>query len=411
MNDVDANKLYEYCREGNFEGLKEIYKNRNKSLYEKLELSYQDKKSEKNDWNLSSFMLLCAGGYLEIAQWHYLCKMEDLKITSKKSALKGEYRTNELKLRNSNGMTAFLLACKYNRLDIVQWLYMIDPEQINDVDRENNTCFMHACTSSNSELIEWIYSKAPELINVANNKNERPFMYACLNGNLLGAKWIYSIVPEEINKLDNQKKTSLIASIQSKNVELSQWIYSIVPEQLNMSYDEHCYVDYSLLFRHHIVHKLKLPTYFNENSGGEYFIITKKPLDVAIDNCCTEILKWIHTINPEEINAKSEDIFRNGVCRDNLSMCQWIYQINPHLSNCKYKPNMYCVEDLQMSDTINIIDYALLGKIKTSKNMLVWLTSINNEYDSDFIELVNVSTIDLLKQIKMLKNKLTQCKQ
>lgn len=406
----DRVKLYECCREGNIEKLKEIYNKRNKTFYESHGFSYQHENLVDYDHGLTIFMLFCASGHLELAKWLHSCKIEDLKITGTKRKLKAEYRDDELKKRNSKGMNAFLLACKYGKEDVAKWLYSIDPEQINDVDYEGNTPFVLACANLNIEFVKWIHSIAPEQIGIINKKKESPFIKACVSNNLPVVKWIYSIIPEEINKLDYEKKSPLVKSFQNNNVELSQWIYSVAPEQLNIGYEErHCISD-SECGTHHIKQTLGIPTYFDPNFSEEYFIIHKMPVDTAIDYSCTQILKWLYTIIPEQINENSEDIFRIAILRDNLDTAQWIYSKNHNLSKCKYKQNIYSFEDKVPSNTVSMIDYALDGQIKVSNDMLVWLCSIDEEYESSFVELINLNKIQLLKSNKKLQDKLKQHK-
>ena len=64
-----------------------------------------------------------------------------------------------------NGNTGFLLACKKNSKEVVEFLITKYPDIINQRNNFGVTGFLFACKTSKKEVVELLLTKYPDIIN------------------------------------------------------------------------------------------------------------------------------------------------------------------------------------------------------------------------------------------------------
>ncbi len=93
--------------------------------------------------------------------------------------------------KSGNLEEAFINACEYGNLLVVQYLLSIKPDI--DISAYNEAVFRHACCHGHLLVAQWLLTIKSD-INISTN-NEYAFRIACFSGHLLLAQWLQSLKP------------------------------------------------------------------------------------------------------------------------------------------------------------------------------------------------------------------------
>lgn len=179
---------------------------------------------------------ICENKYLKMFEWIYF--LEDYLITID-NIFNDRYEKESI----------FHYLCRYNYIDLLKYLFYIDPNiNINSKDEEalclacqeghfelakllyskgeidtsinNNWCFKIALGKGYFNIVKWLYSIIEMDIHL---NNDYFFRFCCYTGYLEIAKWIYSLGEIDINMLNNEP---LQLACYYNNIDIAKWIYS-----------------------------------------------------------------------------------------------------------------------------------------------------------------------------------------
>ncbi len=111
----------------------------------------------------------------------------------------------------------FILTCKYGRLDVAKWLWMISEGTI-DIHTDNECAFRWCCRNGYLDVAKWLWKISKETIN-----SEYAFRCSCENYHLDIAKWLWRISDKKIDiHLHNHR---IFKSICYKNhIGVAKWL-------------------------------------------------------------------------------------------------------------------------------------------------------------------------------------------
>lgn len=199
-----------------------------------------------NDWNNYIFIVLCAYGYLETAQWLY--SLGDIDIHyNRDGAFTGSCINNHFETAkwlysiganiNENSYV-FILCCTFGCFEIAQWLYSLGGI---DIHYDCEGAFMGSCVAGKFEVVKWLYSLGLglELDNISNlEKKRRMFSKMIICNKLEILKWLY-FIDKNINKyINNNLNYFFNVSCYTNHLEIAQWLYSLGDIDIHVENDK-----------------------------------------------------------------------------------------------------------------------------------------------------------------------------
>lgn len=142
-----------------------------------------------------TFLLACKNGKLNLIQWLFNNESNDLCSHSCKES-------------------GFISACENGHINVAQWLYNIGV----NIHAKNNAAFLKACISGNIEIMKWLYEEG---INIHIN-NDYAFRLACKNGYLEIAKWLYDLGANIHAENDDAFRWACFGG----HLNIAQWLYN-----------------------------------------------------------------------------------------------------------------------------------------------------------------------------------------
>jgi hypothetical protein len=129
-----------------------------------------------------------------------------------------------------NDNIAFICACYYGHLHIMQWLLKVCPEINNsaDVDR----LFYICCSRGHLINAKWLLKVYPS-INISID-NEIDFREACYNRHLLVAQWLLTVKPDIDISANNNEVFINVAK--NKDFKILKWLASLKPHLYIINY-------------------------------------------------------------------------------------------------------------------------------------------------------------------------------
>lgn len=276
-----------------------------------------------------AFREVCKRGNLTLAK--YLYNPEDTNI-------------------HAYGDYAFIMACYHNRLEIVKFLYSLDPIGYNILLSNNKiypSVLIPVFTLGHIEIFNFLYSISTPIHIEYILRASLPFSdIDWVNIDIDRFKWLLSVA--KFNKADISREMSICYNL----------------DVLKIFMDSECIIEWWDLFRdpivHHNFHKLK----FLMASNREYFETHLENLLVcACISNDLQIAQFLYQYSKEhkiKVNVcrdKSE-AFRAGICGRSLEMIKWMLlefkDINIHAhdeevfrnlsSYCNLEPIKYLYE-------------------------------------------------------------------
>ena len=164
------------------------------------------------------FCIVCKYGYIDTAKW---ILDDPLSINP------------NMKIPNSR---AFLFACEFGDLDIVQWLYSICDDIHTSIIQET---FIKCCQHGKLDIAKWIYD-LPEFIK-SESVMDVSFRKALLNKHLDLARWLYT---DNCSKIDIHCEGELAfrKGCEADNLEFIEWLYAIDSTINIRALDDHCFI-------------------------------------------------------------------------------------------------------------------------------------------------------------------------
>ena len=216
--------LYHSCKFGQLDTIKLLY-----SMYPILFINGDD---------VYAFQLVCANGYLHIAQWmHNFFK---------------ESKYGELNI-NVNDNIIFEQCCRNGHLELAKWIYELsktdDDNNVNHI-RITNRLFQLCCENGRTEVAEWLYETSKiigDKINI-NSDDEFAFRQSCIFGHLDTAKWLYKLSETDSNTKINihiDDNTIFLHSCRNGRLDVVQWLYEL--SDSNIDIDIHTNHDFALV--------------------------------------------------------------------------------------------------------------------------------------------------------------------
>jgi hypothetical protein len=254
------------------------------------------------------FSLVCGSGYLDVVQWLYSLNPEmDIK-------------------------DGFSSACAYGHFDVAQWIYSLNPEM------DIQSGFSSACFSERFEVLEWLYSLEKE-INV-----EFDFVCSCQHGHLDVAQWLYSLDPE----MDVTNGFNI--ACKNGRLDVVQWLYMLDPEMdIEYGFERACrYGLFDIVKLLYMLNpEMDIKKGFEEaceyrdpdrNLGVIQWLYMHKPdMDITANyilyTLCVNLfnefnlpaLRWLYGVRPE-ISEEFNNIFSIACKQNTLKVARWCYE-------------------------------------------------------------------------------------
>lgn len=285
----------------------------------------------ENDHEL--FKTACKGG-LETLQWVYSQRNYD----------------EEINLETYG--TIFERACRFGYMDIVQWIYSIEPRitqylsglyfaakdgyldivvwilntfpPISSDDYHLSCAFRGACSQGHIEIAQLLLDIAPNMD--IQSGNYYVFRWACHNGHIDVAKWLYQISPPKHNSCI---RGAFDYACSGRHCHIIRWLNDIAHPILVQN-DNHGDEILSSICAHGDIYVVQLlfqlfPELFLNISISSVFAMVD-----GSDNF--EYIKWVYAqypaLNESYYNYK---IFYRSCKNGNMEIAEWIFQMDPHV--------------------------------------------------------------------------------
>jgi hypothetical protein len=307
----------------------------------------------------------------------------------------------------------FAHMCLYGNLERIQYIYEMHPnmkfafrvynssdDDDDDVDQQRktnycNVAMINSCKYEHIEIAKWLLDKYPKLINSYDSYIFREI--ACGTGNLELCQWLHTQFP----KCGGYEMAYRVA-LSNNHIHICKWIMEVDPDLLTSGY----------IFENTCGRgNLEMCQWLKETIE-----ITQLMYNDAFIKACINghihICKWLLTVNPdlapqtwihEDEDDSDEDMFMDylstykerkqltrgerrqhdliqDVCQYNqLTMCQWLYDLEPKLFNNVTEIFRYARTNLHL-DMCKWI-YSLNKGVEITKKSFSFLSSYNNDKD------------------------------
>ncbi len=260
---------------------------------------------------------------------------------------------------------AMKIAIRYNKLEVVKWIYSIDGKI--KIHKNNEEYFMIACIYANIEVAKWIYSVDGTFDLNKFTYDYNPIKLICENTTPVyilpnNRTYQYKII-SVLNWLNTLKifhtnYTEIFKNLVSNsNLIIAEWLYNNFKKQIKFSNISH------LLFKQSIVN--------NELQIG----------------------MWIYKLSNIDDSKKKFDIHKNNdeyfhlaSSLNNVIFCEWLYSIDGKIMFYnKRKNKFYNEEEINMIKECNYIEIAKLINKITSENEYRIEFKIKNDEIEDVI--------------------------
>jgi hypothetical protein len=154
-----------------------------------------------------------------------------------------------------NMTTLFNVACLYDHVDIVKWLYskIAHIDDLQNLIGENDVTeglFRFVCQHGALHVTQWLYETRSEpghrKINIHvgfpgdENSKDEGFYSACVEGHLDIARWFYHLsladgITQDMKSYGDEEMCILEEICQNNHFEVAKWIYDI-----SLSQGHHC---------------------------------------------------------------------------------------------------------------------------------------------------------------------------
>lgn len=235
------------------------------------------------------FREACIGGNLEIVRWLY---------------------SLDPSILNDNFARCFQFACSSGHLKIVRWIHILKPEVLNDIEINHSIC-------RSFKICKWLYSKIHD-----NEISKYGFENACDRGDFEVAKWFYSKNPKviEYKTLENFRSVCCYG-----NTEFLKWYLNLRPEIDVTSFKFDIFAT--------------VCAYGNlENAKYIYSLNKTFDLEHALSNACIHnrlvVAEWIYSICPSI--SITEEMFQRAYRFESVDTMKWILEKNPNIDLVEY---------------------------------------------------------------------------
>lgn len=326
--------------------------------------------------NVSVFGWPCYRGHIDILKWLYDI---DRNIINKVDKLR-----------------AFTGACVNGHIEIAKWLYEIYDKNI-DIHYNDNLIFTYCCRNNHPQLIQWLNEIKTQDLSPKNRKLYELFCYIAKNGYLEVFQLLTTITDLKLYTLNY---TNMFNSILPLNKNML--VYSYMNKH-NIFYDYLC-AKYNI--SENIIQKIKEEAFIElcktgrKEDANEIYQINKFDNNTMIqlfEKCCMtcnlEIIQWIYSLIDSKFSLQQAATLCRFNKKHSITILKWLYSLDNTIKITEYMLESYC--DMYIN---NIIDREALIWINKQiiKQKILISSSIANRI---FIKSCKFGCIWLAKMI------------
>jgi hypothetical protein len=110
----------------------------------------------------------------------------------------------------------FLKSCKDGNLEMAQWLYSLDNDNIINSYKYKDEIISDVCENGHLEVAQWLFYIGYPIENIS-------FIRACQRGHLEVAQWLYSLGVD----IHSNSNKSFCYACRFGKLEIAQWLWSL----------------------------------------------------------------------------------------------------------------------------------------------------------------------------------------
>ena len=126
-------------------------------------------------------------------------------------------------VQNHQGQTPLLIACKFGRFDVAQWLFGHgSAEEVQTADEFGVTPIHAACENGFIEIAQWLLSEGAS-VRGADSKGATPMFSACMQDHINVVRWLFEVgAAEDVRKVNTDGRTPMFAACANGNLEMAK---------------------------------------------------------------------------------------------------------------------------------------------------------------------------------------------